>query len=64
MTLAPHVLELLKMPGFEARVVFGEEPICDSDRKTLAAKLHAAVSERFVPMLHAHDGRAMLTRTT
>jgi len=54
MTLGPHVLELLRMPGFEARLVFGEESICDSDRKTLAAKLHTAVSERFVPMPRAH----------
>jgi len=59
MTLGPHLLELLKMPGFEARLVFGEEPICDSDRKVLAAKLHRAVSRKFQPM---HG--AMLTRLT
>lgn len=50
-TLGPHLFDLLRLPGFEACLVFGEEPICDSDRKALAAKLHAAVSEHFVPML-------------
>lgn len=44
MTLGPHLQDLFRMPAFEARLVFGEEPICDSDRKGLAAKLHAAVA--------------------
>ncbi len=51
MTFGPHVRDLLRLSGFEARIVFGAEPIEDPDRKSLARKLHGAVASRFVPML-------------
>ena len=49
MTLGPHLLRLLSMPGFDATVAFGPEPIADPDRKALAARLHRAASGLFRP---------------
>ena len=50
MTLAPHLLAMLSLRRIEARIVFGEEPVRETDRKSLAAGLHRAIVERFVPM--------------
>lgn len=50
MTFPAHFFELLKLSSFEAALDFGEEPIRVGDRKTLAARLRAAVSARFVPV--------------
>jgi 1-acyl-sn-glycerol-3-phosphate acyltransferase len=50
MTFPAHFFGLLKLRGFSADLVFGEEAICGGDRKTLAGKLWAAVSARFVPV--------------
>jgi 1-acyl-sn-glycerol-3-phosphate acyltransferase len=50
MTFAPHLLELLRLPRVEALVRFGPEPISAQDRKTLAARLERAVSERLEPL--------------
>ena len=50
MELAPHLLDLLRLPSIEAELIFGEQPIVASDRKLLAEELHAAVSGPFVPM--------------
>lgn len=47
--LTPHVLRLLRLPGFHARLVFGPGPIQESERKTLASKLHQAIEEGFIP---------------
>lgn len=49
-TLVGHMWEMFKMPGFEAFITFGENPIQADNRKDLAKKLHAAVSESFTPM--------------
>jgi 1-acyl-sn-glycerol-3-phosphate acyltransferase len=38
--LAPHVLRLLALPGFRARVTFGAAPVHEPDRKRLATRLH------------------------
>jgi len=38
--LLPHVLRLLALPAFRARVRFGDEPVHEPDRKRLAARLH------------------------
>jgi 1-acyl-sn-glycerol-3-phosphate acyltransferase len=46
----PHFLELLRLPSFQARLVFGEAPVHDGDRKALAGALRGAVAERFAPM--------------
>jgi 1-acyl-sn-glycerol-3-phosphate acyltransferase len=43
MPFAGHVWKLLGLPGFGARVVFGEEPVCDTDRKLLAERLQREV---------------------
>ncbi|MEM1261903.1 MAG: lysophospholipid acyltransferase family protein [Pseudomonadota bacterium] len=40
---ARHILNLLALPGFAARLVFGETPMRGSDRKRLAKQLHSAV---------------------
>lgn len=50
MELAPHLMDLLRLPSIEAELIFGDEPIVASDRKLLAEALHAAVSGPFVPM--------------
>jgi 1-acyl-sn-glycerol-3-phosphate acyltransferase len=43
----PHLLELLKLPRFQAKLSFGAEPIRETDRKILATRLHSAVSRQF-----------------
>ncbi len=55
MTFVPHLSRLLRLPGFEARLVFGPEPIVDRDRKRLARRLQRAVAERFLPMGSVSD---------
>ena len=45
-----HLFRLLRHPGFTATVYFGNDPISGTDRKILADQLHAAVSEKFVPI--------------
>ena len=44
-----HFFRLFSMPGFEASVAFGAEPIRHSDRKQLAGQLHGAVARLFEP---------------
>jgi 1-acyl-sn-glycerol-3-phosphate acyltransferase len=39
-SLAKHALHLLAQTGLRARVLFGEVPILEPDRKRLAARLH------------------------
>ena len=43
MPFLPHLIGLMRLRGFEARVVFGEAPVSGCDRKSLAQSLHAAV---------------------
>ena len=50
MDLAPHLTHLLQMPGFRARIVFGEAPITGTDRKELTLALEEAVRAGFTPM--------------
>ncbi|MEO0973859.1 MAG: lysophospholipid acyltransferase family protein [Pseudomonadota bacterium] len=40
----PHLLRLLRLPGFVARVRFADGPICAANRKDLAAQLHSAIT--------------------
>jgi 1-acyl-sn-glycerol-3-phosphate acyltransferase len=42
--LLPHVLRLLALPGFRARVRFGDEPVHEPDRKRLATRLHGEMA--------------------
>lgn len=51
MTFADHLLNLLKLPFFEATLVFGSEPVRDSDRKALARKLTQQVQLYFSPVV-------------
>jgi lyso-ornithine lipid O-acyltransferase len=50
MTFLPHLWELLSLPGFEGKVVFGGEPVRRADRKALAASLREAIRGRFEPV--------------
>ena len=42
--LVPHVLRLLTLPHFTARVTFGAEPVRGGDRKQIARRLRDAMS--------------------
>ena len=59
---APHLADLMRMSGFTARVVFGAEPIEETDRKSLARRLHSAVASRFIPM-HPDEDACLTSRT-
>ena len=50
MTFFAHLWDLLGLPGFAARVAFGEEPLLAPDRKQLAATLREAVQRRLEPV--------------
>jgi len=58
MTLPRHLWHLLSMRGFRATVTFGNEPICDRDRKRLADSLQAAVAGRFTPVVDLEEACA------
>lgn len=45
-----HLLQLLRVRSFHAKIAFADERIEDDDRKALATRLHSAVSARFVPV--------------
>jgi 1-acyl-sn-glycerol-3-phosphate acyltransferase len=51
MPFAPHALELLRLPYIEAKLRFGDASFSDADRKELARRLQAAVTELFEPMV-------------
>jgi len=51
----PHLFGLFHLSGFEATLVFGAEPIEESDRKLLATRLHDAVRKSFVPVVAAAE---------
>ncbi len=46
----PHLVRLLGLPGFKARLVFGAEPLHGTDRKDLSERLRASVAESFTPI--------------
>lgn len=46
----PHILELLRLERFDARLAFGGAPIHDGDRKALARKLREATERCFIPV--------------
>jgi 1-acyl-sn-glycerol-3-phosphate acyltransferase len=51
MDFGPHLLGLLAVPSFRARIAFGHEPVRDPDRKSLARRLHRQVASRFGSLL-------------
>lgn len=46
---APHILRLLRLRGFDARLRFGDAPVHHTDRKILADTLRDAMGSIFVP---------------
>jgi 1-acyl-sn-glycerol-3-phosphate acyltransferase len=50
-TFVGHMWKLFQIPGFEAIVTFGDQPVQNPNRKELARKLWEKVNERFVPIL-------------
>jgi 1-acyl-sn-glycerol-3-phosphate acyltransferase len=52
MTFADHFFDLLKLPHFEATLVFGDVPVQETDRK-LARHLHQRIEEKFTPVMEA-----------
>ena len=53
MNLLSHVYGMLALPGYEATIEFGGEPVSATDRKELAQELRQAVDEIFVPVSQA-----------
>ncbi len=51
MPFSSHIFNLLKMPEFQATLIFGEKPIYGTDRKTLAKELWDAVNQQFIPVI-------------
>ena len=49
-SLAQSILQVLRLPYFNAVISFGDEPISAPDRKQLADKLYRATLERFTPV--------------
>ncbi len=56
MTLADHLFNLLKLPGFDAHLAFGATPLQHDDRKALAQALHAGTEALFEPVAAVPDG--------
>ena len=54
MSFVPHVLQLCQMPGFDATLHFGGEPVSGNDRAVLAVQAREAVARNFVP--HRAEG--------
>lgn len=46
----PHFLRLLGLPGFEAKLTFGVEPLHGTDRKDLSERLRSSVAGIFTPI--------------
>jgi 1-acyl-sn-glycerol-3-phosphate acyltransferase len=55
MTFAPHALDLFRLSGFQATVVFGAQTFLEDDRKVLAQKLRAAIEQQFTPVTHPEE---------
>jgi 1-acyl-sn-glycerol-3-phosphate acyltransferase len=45
-----HAIRMLRLPGFEVTLTFGDTPVLGSDRKRLAAALRDAIEARLDPM--------------
>ena len=51
MTFADHVFGVLKLSGFDATIVFGNEAVHASDRKEMALLLKERIVDSFVPVV-------------
>jgi 1-acyl-sn-glycerol-3-phosphate acyltransferase len=48
MTFVPHVVELCRLPGFDATIRFGDQPIRGNDRSELAVRAREVIAANFV----------------
>jgi 1-acyl-sn-glycerol-3-phosphate acyltransferase len=55
MTFAPHALNLFRLSGFQARLVFGAQTFLEDDRKVLAQKLRTAIEQQFTPVIRPEE---------
>ena len=55
MEFNPHFVEFLKLPRVDATLIFGEEPVRDTNRKRLTKKLWERVKENFVPVVQPKE---------
>lgn len=55
MTFAPHALDLFRLSGFQATLVFGAQTFLEEDRKVLAQKLRAAIEQQFTPVIRPEE---------
>lgn len=53
MTFGPHLMNLIRLRGFEARVEFGSAPIVAPTRGELAERVQAAIAAQFEPVDHS-----------
>lgn len=51
MPFGSHMLNLLKLPSFEAILTFGNETVTRPDRKVLARELHTRIEQLFTPVV-------------
>jgi 1-acyl-sn-glycerol-3-phosphate acyltransferase len=51
MTFAPHAIDLFRLSGFQAKIVFGAQTFLEDDRKVLAHKLRDAIEQQFTPVI-------------
>lgn len=49
MEFAPHLAQLCRLGRIESTIRYGAGPVTDTDRKQLAARLHATVVHTFIP---------------
>ena len=47
----PHLWRLFQIKTFTTVITFGDEPICNPNRKELARQLHGKVSQNFIPVV-------------
>jgi len=50
MTFGAHFFDLLRIPRIEASIIFGPEPVTETDRKKLTSVLQSRVADQFVPV--------------
>ena len=51
MTFADHVFNVLKLPAFEATLIFGDDAVQATDRKEMARVLNERIANNFVPVV-------------
>lgn len=51
MTFADHVFGVLKLPSFEATIIFGDKAVLSTDRKEMAVFLNERISNSFIPVV-------------